>query len=172
MTIHVVQPGQTLETIAVGYGVDPRRLAADNAVEDGRLAVGQTLVVRFPRQVHAVQPGETLSSIAAELWHLPPPAVAEQLVLGRQQPPCQPGQEAGDLLSGRRRSAPPCSTAMPIPSLRRICWRSSCPISPAWRPLPTASPPSGGTCSLWRMRRSSAAARQQGHRRQSCTCPP
>lgn len=66
MTIHVVQAGETAGSIAAYYGVDPVRLAADNAVPaDGALAVGQTLVVRFPRQVHAVAPGETLSSIAA-----------------------------------------------------------------------------------------------------------
>ena len=66
MTIHVVQAGESVGSIAMHYGVDPVRLAADNAVPaDGALAVGQTLVVRFPRQVHAVQPGETLASIAA-----------------------------------------------------------------------------------------------------------
>ena len=66
MTIHVVQAGESVGSIAMHYGVDPVRLAADNAVPaDGALAVGQTLVVRFPRQVHAVQPGETLTSIAA-----------------------------------------------------------------------------------------------------------
>ena len=66
MTIHVVKAGETVGAIAASYGVDPIRLAADNGVPaDGALAVGQTLVVRFPRQVHAVAPGETLSSIAA-----------------------------------------------------------------------------------------------------------
>ena len=66
MTIHVVQAGETVDSIAASYGVDPGRLASDNAVPaGGSLAVGQTLVVRFPRQVHAVGPGETLSSIAA-----------------------------------------------------------------------------------------------------------
>ena len=66
MTIHVVRAGETLDAIAAQYGVDPAQLGAANAVPaDGALAVGQTLVVRFPRQVHAVQPGETLSSIAA-----------------------------------------------------------------------------------------------------------
>ena len=67
MTIHVVRPGETVESIAVSYGVDPVRLAADNTVPaGGALAVGQTLVVRFPRQVHAVRPGETLASIAGD----------------------------------------------------------------------------------------------------------
>ena len=64
MTIHVVQSGETVTSIAAGYGVDPVRLAAGNSVDRGQLAVGQTLVVRFPRRVHAVQPGETLYSIA------------------------------------------------------------------------------------------------------------
>lgn len=66
MTIHIVQPHETVDSIAAYYGVDPVRLAADNAVPpSGTLAVGQTLVLRFPRQVHAVRPGETLTSIAA-----------------------------------------------------------------------------------------------------------
>lgn len=65
MLIHVVRPGETVYAIARNYGVDPRRLMADNGVPaDGALAVGQTLVLRFPNVVHAVQPGETLSAIA------------------------------------------------------------------------------------------------------------
>ena len=66
MTIHVVRSGETLASIAAYYGVDPVRLATDNTVPPGgALAVGQTLVLRFPRQVHAVQSGETLTTIAA-----------------------------------------------------------------------------------------------------------
>ena len=66
MTIHVVQAGESVTSIAAYYGVDPARLAADNTVPaGGALAVGQTLVVRFPRQIHAVSPGETLASIAS-----------------------------------------------------------------------------------------------------------
>lgn len=33
MTIHVVKPGETVTSIAAGYGVDPARLAADNSVD-------------------------------------------------------------------------------------------------------------------------------------------
>jgi len=67
MTIHVVSPGETVDSIAAGYGVSPQRLASDNELPEGlALAVGQTLVVRFPREVHAAAPGETLSSIAAQ----------------------------------------------------------------------------------------------------------
>lgn len=76
MTIHVVQSGETIGGIAAAYGVNPARLSADNEVPaGGALAVGQTLVIRSPRQVHAVRSGETLGSIAAaygisvrELW--------------------------------------------------------------------------------------------------------
>ena len=65
MNIHVVRPGESVESIAIRYGVDPARLAADNSVPpNGALAIGQTLVIRFPRQIHAVQAGETLASIA------------------------------------------------------------------------------------------------------------
>lgn len=67
MMIHVVKSGETVDSIAAGYGVSPQRLASDNALPDHfALAVGQTLVVRFPREVHAVARGETLSSIAAD----------------------------------------------------------------------------------------------------------
>ena len=67
MTIHVVQRGETVSAIAAGYGVDPARVMSDNDVPpDGALAVGQTLVIRFPRQVHAVEPGETLYTIARD----------------------------------------------------------------------------------------------------------
>lgn len=66
MTIHVVRPGETLYSIARSYGVSPNRLASDNDVLDGLLAVGQTLVVRFPRQVHEVRLGDTLSSVAQQ----------------------------------------------------------------------------------------------------------
>ena len=67
MTIHVVQPGETLYGIAGQYGVDPELLRVSNGVpEDGALAVGQALAVQFVRTLHVVQPGQSLSSIAAE----------------------------------------------------------------------------------------------------------
>ena len=67
MTIHVVSPGETVDSIAAGYGVAPKQLAADNELPpDYALAVGQTLVVRFPQAVHVAAAGETLTSIAAQ----------------------------------------------------------------------------------------------------------
>ena len=66
MTIHIVSAGETAQSIASNYGVSPAFLISDNEIPpDGALAVGQTLVIRFPRQVHSVQEGESLTSIAA-----------------------------------------------------------------------------------------------------------
>ena len=66
MTIHVVRSGESVASIAEIYGVDPMRLASDNSVPpSGALAVGQTLVVRFPALLHTVRPGDTLEGIAA-----------------------------------------------------------------------------------------------------------
>ena len=76
MLIHVVQPGENFNQIAANYNLDANWLAACNAVSsDNALAIGQTLVIRFPAQVHTVQPGENFNQIAArygitvrELW--------------------------------------------------------------------------------------------------------
>ena len=66
MTIHIVRSGESVESIAAAYGVSPRLLSINNAVPpSGALAVGQTLVIRFPRQVYTVRAGDTLTSIAA-----------------------------------------------------------------------------------------------------------
>ncbi|MGM9607820.1 MAG: LysM peptidoglycan-binding domain-containing protein [Oscillospiraceae bacterium] len=65
MVIHVVRPGDSMYSIAQEYGVPISQLLNDNQLPDpSRLAVGQTIVVRFPQQVHTVQAGQTLSSIA------------------------------------------------------------------------------------------------------------
>ena len=66
MTIHIVHSGESVESIVAAYGVSPRLLSINNAVPpSGALAVGQTLVIRFPRQVYTVRVGDTLTSIAA-----------------------------------------------------------------------------------------------------------
>ena len=67
MDIHVVQPGDTLYSIAQQYGVTMARLISDNQLPDpSRLVTGQTIVVQYPAQTHTVLPGETLSSIARQ----------------------------------------------------------------------------------------------------------
>ena len=65
MDIHVVQPGDTLYRIAQQYGVPMSRLLLDNRPPDpSRLAVGQALVVQYPRETLILQPGETLVQAA------------------------------------------------------------------------------------------------------------
>lgn len=65
MVIHVVAPDETLFSISQRYGVPFTQILNDNQLPDpSRLAVGQTLVIRFPQQVHTVQVGQTLSDIA------------------------------------------------------------------------------------------------------------
>lgn len=67
MDIHVVKAGESLYSIAQDYGVSLARLMADNQLPDpSRLAVGQTIVVRYPEAVYTVQPGDTLSSVSRE----------------------------------------------------------------------------------------------------------
>jgi len=67
MLIHVVSPGETVFSIARAYGVDPRRLMSDNGIPaDGALAVGQALLLLFPRTLHAVTEGDSLASLAAQ----------------------------------------------------------------------------------------------------------
>ena len=67
MQIHVVQSGETPSSIAQLYDVDLTRLLGDNGLApDSRLAVGQTLVIQFPRTAYLVRPGDTLSSIASQ----------------------------------------------------------------------------------------------------------
>ncbi len=67
MEIHVARPGDSLFSIAQEYGVSIARLLADNQLPDPtRLAVGQTIVVRIPREVYTVQPGDTLDAVARE----------------------------------------------------------------------------------------------------------
>jgi spore germination protein len=80
MIIHVVQPGETIYSIASKYNVSPQKIIIDNELQNPNVLVpGQTLVILIPEMVHVVQPGETLSQIAqryntttAELLQLNP----------------------------------------------------------------------------------------------------
>ncbi|MBE6564846.1 MAG: LysM peptidoglycan-binding domain-containing protein [Ruminococcaceae bacterium] len=66
MTIHRVQRGETVYSIAERYGVSADALISDNELSDpSRLAVGQTLVILFPDVVHTVTEGETLTEVAS-----------------------------------------------------------------------------------------------------------
>ena len=93
MIIHVVSYGETVYSIARRYGVDPARLAADNGVPaSGELAVGQTLAVRFPRQMYSVQRGDTLERIAGRFGVTVRQLYRRNYQLGGQ-PGLTPGQE-------------------------------------------------------------------------------
>lgn len=67
MVIHVVQPGDTLYSIALDYDVPMSQIVLDNGLEaPERLVTGQALVIRFPETTHTVLAGENLTSIARE----------------------------------------------------------------------------------------------------------
>lgn len=66
MDIHVVLPGDTINSIADRYGVSAERLILDNGVTaTGELVPGQTIVVIYPQKTYTVKEGDSLSSIAA-----------------------------------------------------------------------------------------------------------
>lgn len=64
MTIYVVQPGDTLSSIATTYGVSEETLRVNNEITTNNLVIGQAIVILFPEQTHTVVEGETLLSIA------------------------------------------------------------------------------------------------------------
>lgn len=65
MIIHVVQPGETIYTIAADYNVSVTRLAEENGIiYTENLVVGQTIVIAYPMQTYIAQEGDTLESIA------------------------------------------------------------------------------------------------------------
>jgi len=65
MLIHVVQPGETAESIANLYGLPVERFILENGIPyPNNLVVGDTLVVLCPEVTYTVQEGDTLASIA------------------------------------------------------------------------------------------------------------
>jgi spore germination protein len=65
MEIHVVQPGETLYSIAQRYSIPLARLIRDNGLEpDARLVIGQVLIITYPVLTYTVQEGDTLESVA------------------------------------------------------------------------------------------------------------
>lgn len=66
MDIHVVQPGDTIASIADQYGVSAESVIQNNELTNPyNLIVGQTIVITYPKQVYTVQEGDTLDDIAA-----------------------------------------------------------------------------------------------------------
>ncbi|WP_108671839.1 LysM peptidoglycan-binding domain-containing protein [Peribacillus acanthi] len=65
MQIHVVQPGQSLYSIAQGYGVTAEQIIRSNELQTpNELVVGQTIVIPITGSYYWVQPGDSLWSIA------------------------------------------------------------------------------------------------------------
>jgi LysM domain./Glycosyl hydrolases family 18. len=66
MLIHVVQPGETIQSIAEMYDLPAGTIIQDNGLYfPEHLVVGQCLVIAKPEIVYTVQEGDSLSSIAA-----------------------------------------------------------------------------------------------------------
>lgn len=66
MIIHVVQPGDTVWSLARRYGTSASRIISDNGLSDPRnLPIGQSLVILIPQTLYTVQPGDTLETISA-----------------------------------------------------------------------------------------------------------
>ncbi len=66
MEIYVVKETDTLERIALQYGVSAERLAYDNDIVSRELVVGQALIIAIPKTVYMIQNGDTLESIAEQ----------------------------------------------------------------------------------------------------------
>lgn len=65
MLIHVVQPGETIQSIADYYEMSVTRLIMDNGLDNPNdLVTGQSLVIAFPELTHTVKQGETLLDIS------------------------------------------------------------------------------------------------------------
>jgi len=66
MEIYVVQPGDSIESIAQKYNTSVIRLNEDNGlINTIALVTGQALVILYPDQIYTVQDGDSLVSIAA-----------------------------------------------------------------------------------------------------------
>ena len=65
MEIHIVNIGDTLQSIAAQYGVSAERVAYDNNIAGTDLVVGQALIIAIPETIYTIQNGDTIQSIAA-----------------------------------------------------------------------------------------------------------
>lgn len=65
MIIHVVQQGDTIQSIADSYGISVTRLIQDNGLKiTDNLVIGQSLVIAIPEVTYVVKEGDTLEEIA------------------------------------------------------------------------------------------------------------
>ena len=67
MNIHVVQPGETINSISEYYNIPAGRLILENGITNpDNLAIGQTIVIVQPDILYTVRAGDTLESIAEQ----------------------------------------------------------------------------------------------------------
>ncbi|WMJ87452.1 LysM peptidoglycan-binding domain-containing protein [Anaerocolumna sp. MB42-C2] len=65
MIIHVVQPGETVNSISAFYNIPAERLIQTNGINNPEnLAIGQAIAIIFPETLYTVQAGDTMGSIA------------------------------------------------------------------------------------------------------------
>lgn len=65
MIIHVVEPGETILSIADYYGVSAKKLKIyNNLTEEDSLVIGEALVILIPEITYTVKEGDTLVQIA------------------------------------------------------------------------------------------------------------
>lgn len=70
MEIYVVQQGDTIDSIALKFGITSEKLINDNGIQPTtNIIVGQTLVITYPKQVYIVKEGDSLAGIA-ESFHI------------------------------------------------------------------------------------------------------
>lgn len=128
MTIHVVQPGETLNTIAEQYGVTPERLIVDNELPNPEnLVVGQSMIVRVPIEQHTVVEGDTLEGIALAYG-----VTAEQILRNNPWVAAQDALEPGQILLITYEDEPKLGTALVIgylyPFINREVHRETLPF--------------------------------------------
>nr|WP_314459454.1 LysM peptidoglycan-binding domain-containing protein [uncultured Clostridium sp.] len=67
MIIHVVQSGETIDSISEYYKISADRLIMENGITNPEnLAIGQTIVIVQPETTYKVRPGDSLESIAEQ----------------------------------------------------------------------------------------------------------
>lgn len=65
MDIHIVQPGDTIHSIANRYGVSVDKLIRDNDLKDPeQLLLGQSIIISYPERIYVIQEGDNLEAIA------------------------------------------------------------------------------------------------------------
>ncbi|SHO54225.1 LysM peptidoglycan-binding domain-containing protein [Anaerocolumna xylanovorans] len=65
MIIHIVKPGETIQSIAEYYGVPADKLIQDNNLNTpDNLTIGRSIVIVKPETIYTVKEGDTLANIA------------------------------------------------------------------------------------------------------------